>query len=95
MNTLVQIKLLHTAVWSFFAGCIVATPIVGGRGHYAWAAVLIGLVLVEYGGLKGCGIVPLWPNFQTHRRRFGSLTTCRSAANGGTGRFYPVKLDAG
>ena len=51
MNTLVQIKLLHTAVWFFFAGCIVAIPIVGGRGHYGWAAVLIGSVLVECGVL--------------------------------------------
>ena len=28
MTRLVQIKLLHTAVWFFFAGCIVAIPIV-------------------------------------------------------------------
>jgi hypothetical protein len=51
MTRLVQIKLLHTAVWFFFAGCIVAIPIVGARGHYAWAAVLIGLVLFECGFL--------------------------------------------
>ena len=49
MTTLVQIKLLHTAVWFFFAGCIVAIPVVGGRGHYMWAAVLTGLVLIECG----------------------------------------------
>ena len=30
MTRLVQIKLLHTAVWFFFAGCIIAIPIVGG-----------------------------------------------------------------
>ena len=51
MTRLVQIKLLHTAVWLFFASCIVAIPIVGGGGHYAWAAVLFGLVLVECGVL--------------------------------------------
>jgi hypothetical protein len=34
MTTLVQIKLLHTVVWFFCAGCIVAIPIVGGRDHY-------------------------------------------------------------
>ena len=28
MKRLVQIKLLHTAVWFFLAGCIVAIPIV-------------------------------------------------------------------
>jgi hypothetical protein len=51
MTSLVQIKLLHTVVWFFFAGCIVALPVVGGLGHYRWAAVLIGLVLVECGVL--------------------------------------------
>ena len=47
MTTLVQIKLLHTAVWAFFASCIVAIPVVGALGHYVWAAILIGSVLVE------------------------------------------------
>jgi len=47
MTRLVQIHLLHTAIWWFFAGCIVAIAIVGGRDHYGWAAVLIGFVLVE------------------------------------------------
>ena len=51
MTRLVQIKLLHTVVWFFFAGCIVALPVVGGLGRYRWAAVLIGLVLVECGVL--------------------------------------------
>ena len=51
MTSLAQIKLLHTAAWLFFAGCIVAIPIVGGRRHYVWASVLIGLVLVECGVL--------------------------------------------
>ena len=51
MTKLVQIKLLHTAVWSFFAGCIVAIPVVGAQGYYMWAAVLIGQVLIECGVL--------------------------------------------
>ena len=51
MTRLVQIKVLHTAVWVFFAGCIVAIPIQGARRHYGSAAVLIGLVLVECGVL--------------------------------------------
>jgi hypothetical protein len=51
MTRLVQIKLLHTAIWFFFATCIVAIPFVGGRGEYVWAAVLVGLVLVECGVL--------------------------------------------
>ena len=46
-SVLVKIKLLHTAVWLFFAGCIVAIPVAGARRHYLWAAALTGLVLVE------------------------------------------------
>ncbi|MEO7648870.1 MAG: hypothetical protein ABIZ80_00245 [Bryobacteraceae bacterium] len=44
---LVAIKILHTAVWAFFAGCIVAIPVAGVRREFAWAAVLTALVLVE------------------------------------------------
>jgi hypothetical protein len=51
MTRLVQIKLLHTAVWFFFAGCIVAIPVLGAQRRYVWAAVLVGLVLVECGVL--------------------------------------------
>jgi hypothetical protein len=51
MTKLVQIKLLHTAVWLFFAVCIVAIPVAGARRHYLWAVTLIGLVLVECGVL--------------------------------------------
>lgn len=40
---LVAIKALHTAVWLFFAGCILAIPIVPHRP----AVLLSGLVLVE------------------------------------------------
>ena len=41
------IKLVHTAIWAFFAGCIVAIPILAMLGKYAHAAVLSGIVLVE------------------------------------------------
>ena len=44
---LVIVKLLHTIVWFFFAGCIVAIPIAGMQQNYRWAAILSGLVLVE------------------------------------------------
>jgi len=44
---LVATKLVHTAVWLFFAGCIVAIPIAGARRQFPWAAVLSGLVMVE------------------------------------------------
>ena len=44
---LAGIKLLHTAVWLFFAGCIVAIPLAGVWRQFRWAAILTGLVLVE------------------------------------------------
>jgi hypothetical protein len=47
IQILTGIKLLHTAIWLFFAGCIVAIPIAGAWRQFRWAAVLSGLVLVE------------------------------------------------
>jgi hypothetical protein len=44
---LVVIKLLHTAVWALFAGCVVAIPIVGAWRQFRWALVLSGLVWAE------------------------------------------------
>jgi hypothetical protein len=44
---LVVLKVLHTAVWIFLAGCIVAIPLAGAKGRFLWAVVLSGLVLVE------------------------------------------------
>ncbi len=44
---LTAIKLIHTAAWAFFAGCIVAIPMAAALNRFRWAAVLSGLVLVE------------------------------------------------
>ena len=44
---LAGIKLFHTAIWLFVAGCIVAIPFAGARRQFRLAAVLTGLVLVE------------------------------------------------
>lgn len=41
------IKLLHTAVWAFFVGCIIAIPIFAFLRLYTAAVALIGVVLVE------------------------------------------------
>jgi hypothetical protein len=46
-RALVVIKVLHTVIWAFFAGCIVAIPLAGALRQFVWAAALIGLVLVE------------------------------------------------
>ena len=47
IRVLAGIKLLHTTIWFFFAGCIVAIPIAGAWRQFRWAAALSGLVLVE------------------------------------------------
>lgn len=47
MLILVGIKLLHTAIWFFFVGCIAAIPLAGARRQFLRAAILTGLVLIE------------------------------------------------
>ena len=44
---LLAVKVLHTVVWAFFAGCIVAIPWVAYRGRLGAAAVLCAVVFVE------------------------------------------------
>lgn len=41
------VKVLHTVVWAFFAGCILAIPAVAWYGTPAKALVLIAIVLGE------------------------------------------------
>ena len=41
------IKLLHTAVWALFAGCILAIPAVAWMRDFRAAALLIGIVMLE------------------------------------------------
>jgi hypothetical protein len=41
------IKTLHTAVWGFFAGCILAIPCFAWRRHFETAWVLIAIVTIE------------------------------------------------
>ncbi len=45
--TLRVIKTVHTLVWVFFAGCILAIPFYAWRGQFTTAAALITIVLVE------------------------------------------------
>jgi len=47
------IKTAHTAIWAFFAGCILALPIAGLLRRFDWALILTALVLAE------CGILAL------------------------------------
>ena len=41
------VKVIHTIIWAFFAGCIVAIPVAAWRGDFTMAFMLISFVLVE------------------------------------------------
>jgi hypothetical protein len=47
LSALTLIKLAHTAIWAFFAGCILAIPLAACIGRFDWALVLTAAVLVE------------------------------------------------
>lgn len=46
-GSLTGVKIIHTAAWAFFAGCIIALPIAAWQEAYMEAAILIGIVLIE------------------------------------------------
>lgn len=41
------VKLVHTLVWAFFAGCILTIPVAAVRGNLGLAFVLSGVALFE------------------------------------------------
>ena len=69
---LLLVKLVHTAVWAFFAGCIVAIPVLGWRGQLVQAAVLCGVVFLEVLVLMfnhwRCPLTPVAARFTADRR---------------------------
>lgn len=56
MRSLFVIKLIHTAVWAFFAISIVAAPVLAWSDHLGWASVLILVVAVEVAVLAANGM---------------------------------------
>jgi uncharacterized membrane protein len=46
-SALRRIKLVHTAIWAFFAGSILAIPVCAALDRYKAALVLICIVLLE------------------------------------------------
>ena len=46
-----MVKLAHTAIWAFFAGCIVALPFAGWMRRFDWALILTAFILGECGVL--------------------------------------------
>lgn len=47
VNSLRRIRLAHTAIWAFFAGCIIAIPISSFSGNLVLSASLILVVFIE------------------------------------------------
>lgn len=45
--TLGTIRLAHTVIWAFFAGCILAIPVFAHRGDLGIAALLVAVVGIE------------------------------------------------
>jgi uncharacterized membrane protein len=46
-SALRTIKLIHTVVWAFFAGCILAIPVSSYAANFLLSGVLIGMVTFE------------------------------------------------
>ncbi|MCB9893570.1 MAG: hypothetical protein H6839_03895 [Planctomycetes bacterium] len=44
---LTLIRTIHTVVWAFFVGVILAMPVLGWYGHFGWACAAAGLICVE------------------------------------------------
>jgi hypothetical protein len=43
----IAIKLLHTVIWAFLAGCILALPVLAVLRRFRWTAILTVIVLLE------------------------------------------------
>jgi len=69
---LFSIKLLHTIVWAFFAGCIFAIPVLAWQRRLMLASVLCGVVLVEVLVLAlndwHCPLTPVAAHYTSDRR---------------------------
>lgn len=50
---LTAIKLLHTVIWAFLAGCILALPVLTVFRRFRWAAIITVVVLLV------CGVLAL------------------------------------
>ena len=69
---LLRVKVLHTVVWAFFAGCIVAIPVLAWSEQLLYAAVLCGVVFVEvlillFNDMR-CPLTPVAARYTDDRR---------------------------
>ncbi|MEZ4266493.1 MAG: hypothetical protein R3F39_08950 [Myxococcota bacterium] len=71
-SRLLAVKLVHTAVWAVFAGCIVAIPIVAACGALPLAAALCAVVMGEVVVLLlnrwSCPLTAVAARYTTDRR---------------------------
>ena len=69
---LFRVKLLHTAVWALFAGCIVAIPVFAWLEEIRTALILAAVVFVEVVILAfndwRCPLTPIAARFTEDRR---------------------------
>ncbi len=69
---LVLVKIIHTIAWAFFAGCILAIPVVSWRGNHTAAAWLTAIVFFEVAILVingwRCPLTSLASRFTDDRR---------------------------
>ena len=70
--TLSAIKLAHTIIWGFFVACIVAVWVFAWSGELLYAALSIGIVLIEvvvlvFNGLH-CPLTPIAARYTDDRR---------------------------
>jgi hypothetical protein len=68
---LTAIKLMHTAVWAFLAGCIMALPITALLRRFDWVVILTAVILIE------CGVLALKPQHSSSSA-MNSSTVSRS-----------------
>lgn len=68
---LTAIKIAHTIVWAVLALCILVLPVLGWKHHFAAAAILSAIIVVECGVLainRGrCPLTDLAARFTTDR----------------------------
>lgn len=72
LRSLRAVKIVHTAVWAFFATCVVAIPLMAWRDELRLAALFIGLVMIEVLVLLAnswrCPLTPIAARFTEDRR---------------------------
>ncbi|MDF1593409.1 MAG: hypothetical protein P1P89_17995 [Desulfobacterales bacterium] len=69
---IIAVKVVHSVIWTFLAGCVVAIPFFAWCGEYIIASWLIGIVFIEviiiavFGG--HCPLTGVAARYTTDRR---------------------------